>query len=119
MRVFRFRSGALWAALAVSLFAVGCQQDLLVHENFAQIRPHTTTQAEVERLIGQPDRTLRHQWLYERPNKHLTALVDFDERGSVTRKQWIDGLGEVWEDSAEGSGQASPNQSVYIESHKD
>ncbi len=90
-----------WAAAALAALLTGCQadQDRLVHDNYMQIRQDLSTQAEVQRIMGEPDRRLARQWLYERPEKHLIVLVDFDETGLVTRKQWIDAAGEFWDDS--------------------
>lgn len=98
MQRLRFRW--LLVAIVPGLAAVlpGCQ-DPLRHRNFDHIQVNASTQGEVARIIGEPSQKVENQWLYERPAKHLTALVDFDESGVVTRKQWIDGTNAVWEDS--------------------
>ncbi|MEK6676363.1 MAG: hypothetical protein AABZ47_12000 [Planctomycetota bacterium] len=77
----------------------GCRSDKLVHANFTQIRPHVSTETEVAALIGDPDAKLTEEWIYTRPDQHLTAKVHFDLHGRVTRVEWIDALGETWEDS--------------------
>ena len=99
MQTIRLRWLTLSTLSLVAVLTVGCK-DLLVYENFSQIRQNSSSQVEVARLIGEPDNLCGNQWLYERPGKHLFAFVDFDESGRVIRKQWIDGAGNFWEDSA-------------------
>ena len=87
------------------LATVGCQAtaDRLIHGIFALIQPGLSTQARVRELLGEPDNRWGALWLYQRPERHLIVQVDFDETGRVSRKQWIDALGEAWDDSAEPS----------------
>ncbi len=103
--------------VAGCIFATGCN-DPLQYENFSHIRQNATMQWEVEKLIGDPDQKLDNQWLYERPEKHLTALVDFDSDGTVTRKQWIDADSGVWEDSQE-PGEGNTRQTIEIHRSED
>lgn len=86
---------------AVSVFGTaGCAApDRLAHANYDRIQQHASSHAEVVELIGEPNNKLGEMWLYERPDKHLTVMIDFDQNGKVERKQWIDGLGESWHDS--------------------
>lgn len=98
MQQLRFRCFAVVIAAGLAGVLAGCQ-DPFVYDNFSQIRVDASMQWEVEKTIGEPSQKLGDQWLYERPPKHLTALIDFDEDGVVTRKQWIDAMSGVWEDS--------------------
>ena len=85
---------------ALTVFLVGCAApDRLAHTNYDRIQKHGSSHGEVLELIGEPDNKLGDTWLYERPDKHLTVMIDFDKDGKVERKQWIDGLGESWEDT--------------------
>jgi hypothetical protein len=87
------------------LLAGGCATtDKLSHGGFDRIRVDATTQDEVRALIGSPDNELGDLWLYHRPDDHLEVMIDFDEGGRVTRKQWIDGLGSQWQDSDDERG---------------
>ena len=83
------------------LFLGACQSapDRFVHENFTMIRPQHSTQADVVALIGEPSHRLGDLWMYERPEKHLFAKIEFDESGHVVARDWIDGAEGVWEDS--------------------
>jgi len=76
----------------------GCA-DKFTHENFSRIRPQVSTQTEVVELIGEPTNRIGSQWLYDRTDRHLNALVDFDPSGRVTRTQWIDAESGEWQDS--------------------
>ena len=118
MRFLRLRQFPFLTMLAVSMLAFGCK-DLLVHENFARIRQNATMQAEVERIIGEPDHRLGELWRYDRPQKHLTVLIDFDRNGQVTRKQWIDAMSGVWEDSNESPADRNSAQRASIYSIED
>jgi len=92
---------------AVSVLgAAGCAApDRLAQANYDRIQQHASSHAEVAELIGEPDNKLGDMWLYERPDKHLTVMIDFDKSGRVERKQWIDGLGESWHDTKDAASQ--------------
>ena len=94
----------LWSALCIlgmSALLTGCQgkKDKLVYENFTRVQERLSTQADVTLTLGEPDHVLGDRWMYERPDKHLFAYIDFDQGGRVARKQWIDARAPVWEDS--------------------
>lgn len=111
----------LETVLSVAFFALtfsGCA-DPLKYENFSQIREDATMDWEVQKLIGDPSQKLDNQWLYERPDKHLTALVDFNRDGRVVRKQWIDAMNNVWEDSEEPDPNRNSQQRIEVQSRKD
>lgn len=91
------RAGWIWVITAS--FLSGCAADKLVRENFSQIRPQVTNEQEVVKLIGEPDSKLQEYWVYQRPEKHLTAFVEFDDQGKVARTQWVDAMDPAWEDS--------------------
>jgi hypothetical protein len=98
------RALGLFLGGAALLVATGCaSRDKLTEQNFRQIRVNASTETDVQDLIGEPNSKLPGLWMYQRPDKHLTAMVDFDESGKVVRVQWIDALGEKWEDSDEAS----------------
>lgn len=116
------RLGVYGSTIGFGMLAmlVGCQApDKLVHDRFARIQPHVSTQADVTAIIGEPDHTLGDQWMYERPDIHLNAIVDFDASGRVSRKQWIDALGEVWEDSADPTSGKPSYERVDVQSRED
>jgi hypothetical protein len=75
----------------------GCDQ--LSRKRFDMITVNVDQQYDVKKLIGPPDDKLDDQWVYERPEKHVHVLIDFDDSGRVVRKQWVDGLAEEWMDT--------------------
>lgn len=92
----------VFAGLLVGAAAVlsGCAApDRLNRANFTQIQQNASTQTDVESLIGKPDSKLADMWIYQRPDDHLTVMIDFDAQGRVTRKQWVDGIDGAWDDS--------------------
>jgi len=99
-----------WNRLAIAgliglTSGLGCasREKQFRYDSFARIQPHVTSRAEVVELLGEPDHRVGDDWwMYRRPEEHLHAIIEFDESGQVTRKQWIDPSGDqVWEDSAE------------------
>lgn len=85
----------------VVLGVVGCaqNQDRLAYDNFSQIRTQVHSREDVVAILGEPDQRFNDRFMYERPEKHLHVFVEFDDKGRVTRTQWIDGLGETWHDT--------------------
>jgi hypothetical protein len=78
----------------------GCAtKDRLNKMSYSQIQPHASTQADVEALIGEPTSKFSDMWIYQRPDDHLTVMIDFDPKGQVTRKQWVDGVQGAWDDT--------------------
>ncbi len=73
--------------------------DQVMHRNYTQIHENASTRAEVGSLLGSPEHRIGDQWMYTRPEQHLTVIVDFDANGKVIRKQWVDGKTGSWEDS--------------------
>ena len=80
---------------------VGCaqKQDRLSYDNFTQIKTQVQTRDDVLAILGEPVHRLDDRFIYERPDKHLHVFVEFDDKGRVTRTQWIDALGETWHDT--------------------
>lgn len=105
----------LFVTIAIGSFAltVGCQ-DKLTHDNFSRIQQRASSQREVELIIGEPDQKIGNRWMWERPDKHLTAMVDYDEQGVVSRKQWIDGTTGAWEDTEPVQEGQSSSQTIRI-----
>lgn len=85
----------------VALGAAGCAQnhDRLAYDNFTQIRTQVHSREDVLAILGEPDQRFDDRFMYERPDKHLHVFVEFDDKGRVTRTQWIDGMGETWHDT--------------------
>jgi hypothetical protein len=85
-----------------TLLAVGCApKDCVTYDNYTKIRATMHTAADVEAILGEPDSKLPDLWIYQRPDAHLTVMIDFDEKGKVSRTQWIDALGETWHDTTD------------------
>lgn len=101
MNAGRYR-GVWSACLFVAGLLGGCRsnpRDMLIQRNFSQVHPSTTTRAEVSAMLGAPEHRIGDTWMYTRPERHLTVIIDFDDQGRVARKQWIDGESGRWNDS--------------------
>jgi len=110
MGSFPFRFSSAMCLVGLLAVVTGCQgkQDKLAYDNFIRIQQHLSTQAEVVQVLGEPSHVLGTRWMYERPDKHLFALIDFDGAGRVTQKQWVDAPAAVWEDSHETGAAPKP-----------
>lgn len=86
--------------LSVVVVQSGCSSpDCVSRANYSQIQQNVHTHADVEAILGEPDSKLADMWIYQRPDDHLTVLIDFDPSGRVTRKQWVDGVQGAWDDT--------------------
>ena len=97
-----------WTLLTLTLLLTGgavlltgCAADKVTRENFALVRQDMATQADVEHILGAPTERLGNNWYYERHDRGLDVLIEFDDAGRVVRKQWIDSASREWIDSAE------------------
>ncbi len=109
MKSSMLRSYGLAVGCFLGFAMAGCAApDRLVKANYDQIQRSSSTKDDVTRLIGEPDNKLGDTWIYQRPDGHLTVMIDFEAKGTVERKQWIDGLGESWEDTKDA--EKSKNQ---------
>lgn len=94
------RSGLVCFAAWVLVLLVGCAApDRLTFDNYSSVNNKMSTQADVRAALGEPDNILGNKWLYERPDKHLTVMIDFDKDGKIERKQWVDASGVQWHDT--------------------
>jgi hypothetical protein len=103
---------ALSAAVAA---LAGCEK--LTRERFEMIRVQMDAKADVEKLIGPADYKLPSQWHYERDDQHLVVRIDFDNKGVVARKQWIDAMHADWKDS-QPPDEIPVRESTTIETHQ-
>jgi len=95
-------------SVAVALFGCAQKHDKLAYDNFAQIRTQVHSRDDVEAILGEPDQRFDDRFMYERPDKHLHVFIEFDANGRVTRTQWIDGLGETWQDTNDRKPRQTP-----------
>src|SRR5262245_5030407 len=80
----------------------GCATpDRMTQANYSQIQQSVHTQADVETILGPPSNKLGDMWLYERPDQHVSVMIDFDKGGRVSRKQWVGGVEGSWHDTKE------------------
>jgi hypothetical protein len=112
--MLNFSSRWMFAVLAgsVALGLAGCaaKRDKLAYDNFTQIRTGVHNRDDVEAILGEPDQRLDDRFLYQRPDKHLHVFVEFDDKGRVSRTQWIDAMDEsnLWHDSDDAKPHRTP-----------
>jgi len=101
MKTSRSSVARIAGVLVVCVLLGGCQAtpDKVMHRNFAQIHENASMRTEVSALLGSPQHTIGDTWMYTRPEQHLTVIIDFDAKGQVVRKQWVDGETGHWEDT--------------------
>jgi len=92
----------LLAALVIGVGLHGCATpDKLTFENYSRLHERASSESEVEAAIGEPSSRLGSLWHYERPDKHLNVMIEFDNDGKIARKQWVDAMAPVWDDSSD------------------
>ncbi len=97
------KTRTMWAMFAAVLFVgaiSGCESKL-TRQNFDMIQLGSSTKLEVKNTLGENHliRQDSEQFEWEDEDRSLTVLIDFDERGHVSRKQWIDAESNVWDDT--------------------
>ncbi|MEE9295230.1 MAG: hypothetical protein V3W34_09770 [Phycisphaerae bacterium] len=106
------RTGASMIVAAMALTTLtGC--DPLTRDRFQMIDVRTSTDVDVRYTLGQPTLRRNDQWHYQRPDRHLNVIIDFDTAGVVTRKQWIDAATGEWLDT-EPSDDSKPRESTTV-----
>jgi hypothetical protein len=101
--------------LSAALVLSGC--DKLTRNHYEMIQQNVSNTDDVQRTIGDPNYRVDGQWHYDRVDKHLNVIIDFNEGGVVVRKQWIDANEGVWEDT-EQPGETDSHQKTTIRNLK-
>lgn len=93
-------------SLGLALLAgTGCEN--LTRSRFEMVSVNVSTREDVRHTLGPPSYVMDGRWQFERPERHINVLIDFDERGVVTRKQWIDANTGEWADSKPAGDESS------------
>ena len=100
--------------LAVLAFICLAGCDPLTRDRFELIQVNESTLDDVEHTIGDPSRRIPGQWQYERPDRHITVLIEHNQNDVVTRKQWIDANQAEWLDSDPPPGDTSTRETTRI-----
>ncbi len=85
-----------------AIMVAGCAQNKMTRQNWEMIKEGTSAKDEVRNTLGAPEIEMANQWEFEDEAKHVHATVHFDERGVVTRKEWMDGKNGEWSGAAPG-----------------
>lgn len=102
----KLRFAGLTLVAALSAATVGCAENKLTRQNYDLIREGSSTKEEVRAAMG--DKYLEQRtdkvWEYDDEGRHLSVWFEFDDQGTVTRKQWYsgDGLEHDSKDMPEG-----------------
>ena len=115
------RKMSVAALLGFVLFVfVGCSK--VTRQNYDMLKVGASTKLEVESSLGKTY-TARgdDQWEYEEENRDLSVMIQFDQAGKVSRKEWIDAKHNVWDtDPPERSeGRKFHDESNTATIHKD
>ncbi len=104
----------------VSLLAIcGCALltgcDNLTRSRFEMIEIGHAERFDVQKTIGDPSYPeVGNEWHYERVDKHLNVLINFDEQGKVERKRWLDSLNNDHYDSKPSGGDTDTYESTEV-----
>jgi hypothetical protein len=72
----------------------------MTRQNWELIREGTSDKEEVRLTLGDNYTALGNQWEYDDESKHLHATIHFNDKGIVTKKEWMDGKTGEWTGAA-------------------
>ncbi len=78
---------ALGMAVAGVLLFAGCSK--LKYENWETIHVGTATPEAVEATLGEPWKKVNGTWVYNEPDRGITAMIKFKDN-KVVGKEWAD-----------------------------
>lgn len=73
----------------VVLLATGCASKL-TYDRFQMIEIRMDSQPEVREILGSPDAEFETEWMYDDLDRHVSAVIYFDDTGLVIGKEWMD-----------------------------
>ncbi|MBI4580598.1 MAG: hypothetical protein HY718_12900 [Planctomycetes bacterium] len=76
-----------WIVAAAVIAACGCSK--LTYENWQTIQVGSASQDLVKATLGEPWKTVDGTWVYNDPDRHITAMVKFSD-DKVIGKEWAD-----------------------------
>jgi hypothetical protein len=89
---------------------IGCAENKLTRHNYDTIIEGKSNKDEVELTLGKACANRGDHWEYENDDMDLSVVFYFDEKGYVTRKEWIDASAGTWEGAAPGINENPPGQ---------
>jgi len=75
------------AIVAAVLFACGCSK--LTYENWQMIQVGSESPEAVKAMLGKPWRQVDQTWIYNEPDRGVTAMIKFADN-RVVGKEWAD-----------------------------
>lgn len=82
---------------------MGCAENQLTRQNYDLIRVGSSHKDEVRSALGDKHLIDRGKtWEYDDEQRHVSVWFEFDDNGTVTRKQWWSGDGGLEHDSQAG-----------------
>jgi hypothetical protein len=87
---------------AVTFVAIGCSENLVTRHHYDMIVKDKSTRLEVEKTLGDTYVDRGDHWEYDEEDRHLSVVFYFNDKGLVTRKEWIDASTGEWDGAAPG-----------------
>jgi hypothetical protein len=78
------------------ILLAGCANKL-TRERFDMIRVELDGKEDVRLILGDPKADFGDEWMYDDLDRHVSAIVFFDDRGKVAGKEWMDARSSAWE----------------------
>lgn len=86
----------LLALPALLALLAGCQSKL-TRDRFEMIQVDVDQREDVRHILGEPTRDFGDQWLYDDLDRHVSAIIYFNDAGRVAGKEWTDAVSGSWE----------------------
>jgi len=106
------RISVLCISAALLLVLGGCAKNQMTRQNYDLIRVGSSTRLEVKSAMGEKHMKDRGgDWEYEDMDKKLSVWFYFDDKGIVSRKQWMSGEGLEDDSNPDPEGQVISDHS--------
>jgi hypothetical protein len=76
-----------WTLAGLVLIACGCSK--LTYERWQTVNVGTASPEAVKATLGEPWKTVNNTWVYNDPDRGVTAMVKFKD-SKVVGKEWAD-----------------------------
>ncbi len=88
MRTSHVKRWAIMAAVAAVAVVCGCSK--LTYDNWQTVQVGSASQDVVKATLGDPWKTVDNTWVYNDPDRGVTAMIKFKD-DKVVGKEWSDG----------------------------
>ena len=83
----KLRALGVLAGLGIVGLLSGCHRPF-TKDNFDLLQVGVDSREDVRHILGKPTSDLNDQWFYDDLDRHVSAVIFFDDEGRVNGKEW-------------------------------